>query len=263
MSLSFTAVVPHSPLLLPSISRENIQQVKATVSAYHKLVRAASMQNIETILVISSHNPIDNSSYVINQCPQLQANFQEFGDLITKLEFKSDTELSYKIREFLETKKQVTLICEENLSYAASIPLYYFTRGLPQVKVIPFSTASFSLTDHYELGRQIKHILNISSKKIAVIAAGDLSHALTENSPAGYSPAGKEFDDFVLRILNNRDHQLALSADDEFLSSAKECLLRPLTVLLGILSDNKYKSEILSYESPFAIGFLTANLKLV
>jgi len=262
MSLSFAALTPHSPLLIPSISRENIQQVSATIDAYKKISKLAAIREVETFVIISAHNPGKGETYLINQCPKLEANFEEFGDLVTQLTFETDIELSYKIREYLETKKQVALVCETNLDYSTAIPMYYFSQELPKARVIPLYTSSNSLADHYELGKLIKYIVNLSTKKTAVIAAGDLSHALEPTSPAGFAEAGKQFDDLVMRILKNRDKQLALEMEEEFLLEAKECISRPLLTLLGTLDEVVYESEVLAYESPFAIGFLTAHLKL-
>ena len=48
--------------------------------------------------------------------------------------------------------------------------------------------------------------------------------------------------------------------DERLVSVAGECGLRSILILLGILSGNKIKPEVLSYEGPFGVGYLVALL---
>ena len=123
----------------------------------------------------------------------------------------------------------------------------------------------FSLLDnqtHLEFGKTLKDLIISSDKRIAVIASGDLSHCLTKDSPAPYNADGKKFDETLIELLKNGDAQAVANIDPKLIKNAAECGLRSFLILLGILNGINYKTEILSYEAPFGVGYLVANLKL-
>jgi len=46
--------------------------------------------------------------------------------------------------------------------------------------------------------------------------------------------------------------------NEKLISDAGECGLKSIAILLGILEGIKYEPQILSYEGPFGVGYLTA-----
>jgi len=115
---------------------------------------------------------------------------------------------------------------------------------------------------HLEFGKNLKEAILNTAKRIAVIASGDLSHCLTENAPAKFNPAGKEFDDMLIKLLKKEDAQGIVNLDKILIENAAECGLRSILILLGILNHIKFQTKILSYEAPFGVGYLVANLEL-
>ena len=45
-------------------------------------------------------------------------------------------------------------------------------------------------------------------------------------------------------------------------SEAGECGLRSIVIMLGIVSTLDWKVKILSYEAPFGVGYLVAEVKI-
>jgi len=124
---------------------------------------------------------------------------------------------------------------------------------------------SYSLLDfktHYVFGQKLKEIIFSSNKKIALIASGDLSHRLTFDAPAGYSPQGRIFDEQLIKFLRKKAFKKIVNFDSSLVEEAGECGLRSILILLGVLDQVNYKPEILSYEGPFGVGYLVANFKL-
>ena len=108
----------------------------------------------------------------------------------------------------------------------------------------------------------IKSKLLSSSARIAVIASGDLSHKLSKNAPAGYSPKGKKFDKKLIDCLLKKQTHEIIKFKPELIADAGECGLKSIIILLGVLEGMKYEPQLLSYESPFGVGYLTMNFKL-
>jgi len=177
-----------------------------------------------------------------------------------KLEFKNDLELGYKIRERTETTFGVNLTSENELSHNFSVPLYYLSKHLKNLLILPISYSKQTYQNHFEFGRVIRKIINESNKRIIVIATGDLSHKLTKEAPGGFSNKAKDFDNLILKTIKNRKLDKLTKIDTKVVKEAEECILNSLVLLAGILDKTNYKSNILSYEFPFGVGYLVANL---
>ena len=262
MSIIFSAIVPHTPVLIPAIGKENLEKIKNTAQAYKKLEENLYAQNIDTIVLLSPHGLIMPNAFTMNLSPEFKINFEDFGDLVTKLNFAGDVGVAYRIREYLETKAPLQLISEPNLDYGSGVPLFLLAKNLKKIKVIPIYYSGLSLEAHFNFGQLLKKQLTREHARVAVIASGDLSHRLTKNAPAGYSRQGAKFDKKLMECLLNKKTPDILKINKKLISDAGECGLKSIVILLGILDGIKYEPQVLSYEFPFGVGYLTANFLL-
>ncbi|MGC9048822.1 MAG: AmmeMemoRadiSam system protein B [Patescibacteria group bacterium] len=260
--LSFTAITPHPPIIIPTIGKENLIIVKKTIKALEKLEKKIAAVSPEIIIIISPHGPIFSDAFCFNAAEKYFGNFQQFGDLTTKMEFNGNLELIYKIREKTETALPTTMVSEPNLDHGVLVPLYYLTKNLQNFSIIPIGYSFLDFQKHLKFGEKIKEEIMLSNKKVAVIASGDLSHRLTFDAPAGYSPQGKIFDKKLIDLLKKKSVNQILKLDSNLIEEAGECGLRSILILLGIIKNFNYQPELLSYEGPFGVGYLVMNFKL-
>lgn len=258
---TFAAITPHSPILIPSIGKENLNLIEKTVRAMKKLEEELYAAELDTIIIISPHGPILAESFSISSAQKYHSVLEQFGDLSTKLEFKTDLELIHKIKENLETKIPLTIISQEELDHGASVPLFYLTQHLKDVAVIPVGYSLLDYQKHFEFGRVLKEEILRTNKRIAVIASGDLSHCLTPDAPAEFSPQGKIFDQMLIDLIKKKDTQGILNLDPNFIKESGECGLKSIIIFLGLLQEINYQPETLSYEGPFGVGYLVAQFK--
>lgn len=262
MPIVFSAIVPHPPILIPGVGKDNVKQLKATAQAYAKLEENLYASQAETIIIISPHGPLNEDSFTMNLNPRFTVGFGDFGDMATRLELKGDVGLAHKIREKMETKAPLQMISEENLDHGTSIPAYLLTAHLPKIKIIPLYYSGLDLKAHYNFGAMIKNeILNLSAR-VAIIASGDLSHRITKNAPAGYSPKGKKFDKKLIDCLQKKQTEEIISLESGLIADAGECGLKSIVMILGMLDGMRYEPQLLSYEAPFGVGYLVMNFKL-
>lgn len=92
------------------------------------------------------------------------------------------------------------------------------------------------------------------------MASGDLSHRLTREAPAGYHPRGQEFDDLLVALLKNKDIEGIMELNSDLIECAGECGLRPFIIALGIFDGYEIDIDVLSYEGPFGVGYLVADI---
>jgi AmmeMemoRadiSam system protein A len=95
---------------------------------------------------------------------------------------------------------------------------------------------------------------------VAFIASGDLSHRLKPEAPAGYNPAAHCFDEEVIDALRANAPQRIVEIDHGLRRLAGECGYRSMLVAIGAASQLPLSCEVLSYEAPFGVGYLVAQL---
>ncbi len=154
------------------------------------------------------------------------------------------------------------IISSPHPDWGFNVPLHFLTSHLshsPAVK--PILTDFESTQVHFERGKRLFKSLP-SEPKIAWIASGDMSHRLKEDGPYGFHPSGPKFDEEFIRLLKKKDIQGILALPERLTEEAGECGLRSFCMLFGALEGTKidWKPKILSYEGPFGVGYLVAQL---
>mgnify|MGYP001612270929 FL=1 len=263
MSLVFAALSPHPPLLIPNIGKKNISKLAETKKALEKLEESLYVSYPDTILIISPHGHSFPDVFGINASPTFTTDFARFGDLATTHNFKADLPFISQITAAAKRKHfPFVLHLDPGLDYGSSVPLFYLTRHLPKVKIIPVSFSQLDHKTHMDFGYLLKEEIMKTPERVAVIASADLSHRLSDKGPGGFSPDGAKFDETVIAALKNLNSAALLNMDPQITANAAACGLRSILILLGILRHVNYDLKILSYEKPLGVGYLTAEFAL-
>lgn len=260
----FSALTPHPPLLIPQIGRDNLQFVQKTTTSMEKLAEDIYATKPDTIVIISPHAPMLADAFSINMSPQFEVNFKDFGDLATKLTLQGDIGLIHHYKEILDGQLPVVMVNQPVLDHGAGVPLYFLTKGLDmkKVKIVPLSFSLLDYEQHFQFGRKLQEDMINDTKRIAIIASGDLSHRLTPDAPAGYSHWAKKFDETIRDKVKKKDADGLIKLDPDFIEEAGECGLRSIIILLGMLNSITCTPQQYSYEAPFGVGYLVVNFKM-
>lgn len=273
----FAAITPHPPIIIPTIGQiEDINRAKKTINAMVKLGKDFCRIKPQIVIVISPHGIMNYNKITINTSPVLVGHFYAFSDLETELIVRNDENLGETIvKECKKLKIPLEDRASPDLDHGILVPLHYLFEDLdPQatrirhfkdgrlIRVIPITPSFAGPEVHFQFGKVLQKIAMALKTKIAIIASGDLSHRLTVGAPAGYSRRGAEFDNKIVDLLKKRDAKAILNLDPGLVEEAGECGFRPIATLLGALDGLNWTPEILSYEGPFGVGYLAANIKL-
>ncbi len=261
--LVFSAICPHPPILIPTIGKDNIKKIKNTVEAMKKLEQDLYAAKPEVIIIISPHGEMIPDAFCVNLNANYSANFEDFGDFTTKLEFKSSPMLALKIKERVEDELPIVLSSTEKLDHGATVPLFYLTKHLKDIEIIPISYSFLDYNTHFQFGQLLKKEIAKSEKRVAIIASGDMSHCLIKGAPAGYSPKGAEFDKEFQALLKRKDIPGILKMKPKLIEEAAECGFRSFAILFGVIEEYKFEVDILSYEGPFGVGYMVTNFRII
>ena len=260
--LKFASICPHPPLLIPSIGKNYFAQIKSTLRAMNELGNQIKEKEIDTIIIISPHGPIQMDAMSINSAKYLEGDFAQFDD-DTSMKIENDIDLGVSLKRVADSRDiPAELIGNEvSLDHGIMVPLFFLKKHVPKVKVVAITFSYLDYKKHFEFGEIIYEIIESTEKKVALIASGDLSHRLTPDAPAGYSPSGKKFDELLIDLLEKNKVNEILNLDSSLVEEAGECGLRSIIILLGALSNLEYKFEKLSYEGPFGVGYLVGKFE--
>jgi len=263
MPLVYSGIVPHSPILVPSVGREHYDRATKTISAMRVMEKELYARFPETIIVISPQAHMDCEHFTIDMNEDYVCDLREFGDFETEISCKPDFKLAQELREHLEDSNlPVMFRSEEMLDYGITVPLRTLAGKLRNIRILPLYPSMLSLKKHFTFGQALKEAILATSCRVAVLASVGLSHKLTKTAPGGFDARGREFDERILDLFSTRNSSGMINFDENLAKTAGENALRPLTILSGIMDRIEATPEILSYEAPFGIGFLVAHYLL-
>lgn len=251
-----SAIVPHSPLLIPSIGKEHTAKLEQTLKSFETIQQALYVAKPDTIVIISPHAQLYPDAFSGNIAPTYKGSVKAFGDHEPLFEAKADFLLMDHIhREMRSSKTPFTLSSNEELDYGISIPFSLLTEHLPNTKLAPLATSQLSIEQHIQFGRDLMNVLRNETHRIALIASADLSHHTNSLSPKGLKPEGAWFNDAIRQCALTRDLPAFTSLDTAKCELAGQCGQRPIAILMGALEGANVKAKELSYEAPFGVGY--------
>jgi AmmeMemoRadiSam system protein B len=254
----FAAIVPHSPLLLPSIGKEHRSKLACTVTALEEIEQALYLARVDTICMIAPHSTRYPDAYSINLADKYAGNFQTFGDFSTTITAQGDFLVMDHIqRHMREERVPFTLTTNAELDFGFGVPISLLTSHLQNWKLIPVTPSMLDGKSHYDFGAQLKRILHSETRRIAVIASADLSHKAGDAAPGGSTPEGVAFDKAVVEAASVNNPQALFTMGNDTVDGVSQCGFRPIMTMLGAINEMNVAAKKLCYEAPFGVGYLT------
>lgn len=259
----FAAHVPHSPLLMPSISGDRIGAVKKTTDALSELAEELAAVHPDTILLLSDHPTMFSDAFSVSVADPYVCSLQDVGDLGYRKTYRPDLSVIDRVqRDLRKSGEPLTLSTDAELHFAAAVPLHFLSTHLPDVSIVPIAPCMLSPKAHFSFGQALKHTLVASEKRIAIISAGDTSQTLTDFAPGGYHEEGERYDSALRTLLTHNNAVGLLQLDDELVAAAQESSYRKLLMLFGALDGMHTTATIMSDEAPFGVGYLVVHFSL-
>lgn len=261
--LVYSGITPHSPLLLPHINEDGLHLFEDTVEAMNHVAEEIYDAGAESLLVISDHNTVHDQAFSINVSEPYEFDLTEFGQFSFDHAFYPDLKtIDFAQRSLRADHIPVTLTSDESLNYSDAVPLYYVQKLVRDIHLFPVTFSGLSPKHHFQFGQALAEAIHTSPKRIAVIAAGDLSHRLTKDSPLGFHEDGAFFDQRIQEIVMQGNASNLLALDEVRAHNAGESIFKQLLILYGIMDGVKLHPTIHCYEAPAGTGLLTASLTL-
>jgi len=254
-------ISPHPPILVPPVGGQRIKDAERSQRALREAAGRlkAIEKDIDSIVVITPHGNVLGLSVPVYTSPVFEGDFASFGASKPRFSFKGDPELAVAM-----VKENITMVSrspETVLDHGVLVPMYYIAEAGIKKPILPIAIALLPLQKLFDFGKIIAAAAEKLDRKIAIIASADMSHRLTDDAPNGFDPSGKVFDEKLVDLVRRNDVQGILNFDQNLAESAGQDALWSIAMLLGAFDGIGVKSEVLSYEGPFGVGYMVATIE--
>ena len=260
---TFGIIAPHPPIFIPAVGGESRHGAEASLGALTLASHALAHYRPDTVVLISPHAPLAGDAFLVDVSDTVTGSLSQFGDSTPYL-WPGDPELACLIIDRLDADDIPCAAREGDArlqpgvaDHATIVPLHYLLPdGETRVVVLSLSFLPFAL--HTRLGEVVAEAADDLGRKVAFVASGDLSHRLTRDAPAGFSPRGAELDAAIVDVVRHGRFGALSAMDPELIEAGGECGLRSIVTLGGFLGDDPIPTRVMAYEGPWGVGYLTA-----
>ena len=258
MSMAGAIIVPHPPLIIPTVGRGQEREVQATIDAYRATARQVAEWSPEVLIVTSPHTVMYTDYFHISPGKDASGDMSAFGAPQTRLETRYDGKLRDEvIRQAEAANIRAGTLGERDpaLDHGAFLPLYFLQEAGVNCPILRIGLSGFSPLEHYRLGQCITKAVDKLGRRAVFVASGDLSHKLRDDGPYGYAPEGPVFDRRVTQAMEDGDFLQFLTMDPGLCDRAAECGLRSFQIMAGALDGLAVDARLLSHEGVTGVGY--------
>lgn len=270
MGIVWGGIAPHPPIIIPEIGGAELKKVAASCQALRALATSLKASGAEAVVVTTPHGTVFQDAVAVSLLPKVSGSFADFGAPQIKFNLQTDYDLASAIVDAGVDLGVPTVGLGEDeihryrtgsrLDHGVLVPWYYLAQAGVELPIVWVGMSLLPPEDLYAFGVAVKQASNLLGRPVAFLASADLSHRLTRTAPAGYHPDGKRFDALLVDKVGHGDLEGVLKIDPALADKAGECGWRSIMMLAGALDGYEITPKVLSYEGPFGVGYLVAEL---
>ncbi|HWI56920.1 MAG TPA: AmmeMemoRadiSam system protein A [Bacillota bacterium] len=255
--------MPHAPVLVPVLAERHHGDAtaKATTEAMRQGARRLMASRPEVLVVISPHTPRSRRGVCFWAGPSMIGSLAQFGVPGRLFELPVAESFGQSWTLALNERGLAPLpLSDEPLDHGAVVPLFFLAEagwnGPTMVMGLPEPADEHTVS----LGEAIAHAAAETGQRAAVLASGDMSHALKPGAPAGYHPLAAGFDQKFMDLVRTGAYRELTGIDNDLRDLAAEDVLDSTVAATAAAKWNSQGHAVLSYEGPFGVGYGVAVL---
>ena len=272
-TIVMSGLSPHPPIMLPEIGGAELRKCMKSRLGLQEFSRRLAESGAEALVLFTPHGPVFRDALTLYAVKKYAGSFSRFGFPSLRIESPGLPDLANRIFELSASKRIPILKLEEDtfarhgipeeIDHATMVPLRYFEEAGVRLPMVLVSMGLLPYPQLFEFGRCVAEAIASGTRKVAVVASGDLSHRLLPSAPAGFDPIGAEFDEKMVDFLSRRDAAAILGIDETLIERAGECGFRPIAMMLGATDTvaGDWEKEVISYEGPFGVGYAVVSYR--
>ena len=269
-TIAHAGIYPHPAIVIPAVGGAEQAKVSATHAAMQELARRVRTSGADVLILITPHGPLFRDAVAVLAADMHTGSLAQFGVPSLAFTYRNDKNLLAAIEleadragirlARIDKRSAGAYGVSVSLDHGAMVPLYFLQEAGVRLPLVHITFGLLPPAGLYAFGQAVRQALTRQKRRAAVVISADLSHRLTPDAPAGFSAAGQEFDSQLVSLIEQYNVQGILRMSKELLEEAGECGYRSILIGLGMLDGEQVRPEVLSYEGPFGVGYLVADL---
>ncbi len=251
-------MVPHPPMIVPNVGRGSEKQVEETTRAYEQVAKEIAALRPETIVFTSPHATLYADYFHVSPGKKAKGSFSYFRAPEVKFSEFYDEELVDKISELAYQEHFPAGTMGERdpeLDHGTMVPLWFIRNQYSGGKIVRIGLSGNPLTDHYKLGQILAKAVDVTGRRVVLVASGDLSHKLQDYGPYGFAKEGPEYDSRIMDVMGRGAFGELFDFDEAFCDKAAECGHRSFVIMAGVWDGKKVRATKLSHQDVTGVGY--------
>jgi AmmeMemoRadiSam system protein A/AmmeMemoRadiSam system protein B len=258
-------LMPHPPIVISAVGRDQSKIVDATAKAMDDIGRQIAELAPEVIVVISPHGPLFSDAIAIRGEKTLEGHLGSFGASEVHIKKQNALELVEALAAMAVENNIPAVVFDHTLArrfdvsgdldHGVIVPLSFVENHYQNYKLIEITYGLLPTDELYRFGQMLTACIEKQGLRAVIIASGDLSHKLKDSGPYRYDARGPEFDAWVIEAFRDNDLVKVVTADEAMCEGAGECGKKSLDIMIGALDGLEVRTRVLSYEGPFGVGY--------
>lgn len=253
----------HAPIVIPAIGGTRGGECTASTEAMGEAARIATGCGAETLIILSPHLPRHPTAFGVVTSPSVQGDFGAFGRPELGCRLPTDAAAAAAVTRAAERAGlEIAPTTVKGLDHGALVPLWFLREAGFKGRAVVFGFPWHANPEaNRAFGRALREALASLERPWALVASGDMSHALKPGAPSGFHPRAQAFDQAVVEAVGLGDWATLGAFPEDLRRVAAEDVLDSLQCAVGALEGEDAVPRVLSYEGPFGVGYLIAALK--
>jgi len=257
------ALLPHAPILVPAVGGGRCREVRATIDAMREVARVAVGTRPVALVLVSPHSPRRPRSFGFWGGRRLRGSLVRFRAPAAGIDLPVAEGLAAAVRARAGASGISTwwIDDDEELDHGAVVPLWFLAEAGWSGPTLVMSLDYPGDNGCIAMGRALgEAVTRAGGGNVAVIASGDMSHALRPEGPSGFHPSGALFDQALIDRLRVGEAAGLDTIPDRLRDEAAEDAWDSTRLAVAAAGDRMDGHRVLSYEGPFGVGYGVAVL---
>jgi len=265
-SICCSVLMCHAAVVLPEVGGEPggtiVRECAATTWAMIQISELVVEHAPDAVIILSPYAPRHPGSFGIASDAVVAGDFSEFSAPQVTVELPAARAAGTSIAA---QAQRCSVRCQLRrlglADHGTLVPLHFLTRAGWHGPTLRMALPYYPDVRTCEaMGRAVAAAAADSGQRWVFVASGDLSHRLQPGAPASFHPRAHEFDEAVVQAVREGHYRRAVTIDPGLRQLAAEDVIDTLAVAVAATGFCAQGRVVLSYESPFGVGYLVAML---
>lgn len=243
------AVVPHSPVIVPTIAGQHEKALRQTREALSAVAEELYARQVDVLIILTPHGPQVSTVPTLGAAPEFTGSLIEFGDRTSDFTIPGSPSTVQHLKQVAEDHGlHLALSSDHHLDYGSTVPLVFLRKLMPRVATVPVTVSASSWNNIPSLSTTLQTFAHDTKLRLAVLASADL--ARRQKPQTKLLPTERTLGTAIGHV--DPSPLMNMSPDQTI------CGVAPIFALLQTLHRQVHHGRVLSFEAPLGVGLMTA-----